>query len=364
MLILDFSKASDVVPHERLLLKLHYYWIRGKLLSWIRAWLTTQREQCVMLDGDKSESCKVKSGVPQGTVLGPLMFLLYINDIGDNINSKLRLFADDSLLYNVVISASDATNLQKDLDKLTEWAEQWQMKFNPSKCYVLRITSKKNPVIHHHKMLGQELETVDHNPYLGLELTSTFSWDHHINNIKSKANKQLGFLRRNLGKCPLKIKRQAYISLVRPHLEYASSVWDPHLQKHIDGIEMVQRRAARFISSKYDREPGTVTKLLNDLELPLLHQRRKIARLIIFYKAMNNLIAIPIPEYIQKPTRITRSYHHSRFIRMGTNKDIYKFSFYPRTITEWNTLPPDITRAENCEAFRSLTPHKIPMLIK
>ena len=137
MLILDFSKAFDTVPHKRLLKKLEPYGINGNILSCLEAWLT-QREQQVTIEGDKSSKAKVASGVPQGTVQGPLMFLLYINDIGNDITSKIRLFADDSLLYLAISTKDDCKRLQQDLDRMVNWTKTWQMIFNPLKCYVLK----------------------------------------------------------------------------------------------------------------------------------------------------------------------------------------------------------------------------------
>ena len=168
------------------------------------------------------------------------MFLLYINDIGIDIKSSIRLFADDSLIYVAVQSMSHCLQLQQDLTTVVNWTKKWQMIFNPTKCFVLRITTGRQPIIYPYDMEGHILGTVNHNPYLGVELSSTLSWNDHIGNITTKANKTLGFIRRNLSKCPMNIKRQAYITLVRPTLEYASSVWDPHLQKHIQQLEMVQ----------------------------------------------------------------------------------------------------------------------------
>ena len=135
--------------------------------------------------------------------------------------------------------------------------------------------------------------------YFGFSL----SWDTHIGKILTKANRSLGFIRRNLGRCPTNIKRQAYLSLVRPHLEYASSVWDPHLQKHIYQIERVQRRAARFIKHEYSRDHGIVTSILQELELQALQERRKTSRLLVFHKITHQKVAIPLPPYLQKPTR-------------------------------------------------------------
>ena len=358
MLILDFSKAFDTVPHTRLLRKLDHCGVRGNIHGWLESWLTT-REQKVLVDGEKSRSVKVKSGVPQGTVLAPLMFLLYINDIGENIGSSVRLFADDSLVYMAVSSRNDCQRLQDDLTTMVNWSKKWQMIFNPSKCYTLRITKGKQPVIYPYHMEGQVLESVNNNPYLGVELSSTLSWDTHIGKILTKANRSLGFIRRNLGRCPTNIKRQAYLSLVRPHLEHTSSVWDPHLQKHIYQIEMVQRRAARFIKHEYSRDPGIVTSILQELELQALQERRKTSRLLVFHKITHKKVAIPLPPYLQKPTRTTRQYHPRRFVRIGSTGDQRKHSFFVRTIKNWNDLPPDILGIDDYEVFKtSLIVHR------
>ena len=134
IILLDFAKAFDTVPHQRLFKKLQYYGITNNILNWIRTWLT----QCVLLHGESSTSVKVSSGVPQGTVLGSPMFLLYINDITNSITSPLGLFADDCLLYRVIDSQSDASILQQDLDSLSKWVQIWQLRFNISKCVVIR----------------------------------------------------------------------------------------------------------------------------------------------------------------------------------------------------------------------------------
>ena len=242
---------------------------------------------------------------------------------------------------------------------MVNWSKKWQMIFNPSKCYTLRITKGKQPVIYPYHMEGQVLESVNNNPYLGVELSSTLSWDTHIGKILTKANRSLGFIRRNLGRCPTNIKRQAYLSLVRLHLEYASSVWDPHLQKHIYQIEMVQRRAARFIKHEYSRDPGIVTSILQELELQALQERRKTSRLLVFHKITHQKVAIPLPPYLQKPTRTTRQYHPRRFVRIGSTGDQRKHSFFVRTIKDWNDLPPDILGIDDYEAFKtSLIVHR------
>ena len=150
------------------------------------------------------------------------MFLfIYINDIGNEINSNLRLFADDSILYGIVNNFQDAQTLQADLNKLVEWAQKWQMTFNSSKFVLLRVSRSVNDVDFSYEMMGRSLESVESHKYLGVEIDRKLSWNKHISAITGKGNRALGFIRRNLHNCPEKVKKQAYYSLVRPHLEYA-----------------------------------------------------------------------------------------------------------------------------------------------
>jgi len=354
--ILDFQKAFDTVPHQRLLGKLDHYGVRGKILKWITNWLTT-RTQKVVVDGESSQPTRVISGVPQGTVLGPLMFLIYINDIATNLDSAthIRLFADDCLLYRVIKSSHDNEVLQKDLTSLYEWSCRWQMSFNTSKCKTLKVTTKRNPVIFNYGMGNEYLECVSHHPYLGVEITHNLKWSLHINNVVTKANRALWFIRRNLHRCSKIIKQQMYIAFVRPQLEYACAVWDTHIKSDIQKLEMVQRRAARFVVNNYNRSEGTVTSILNELNWPSLQERRKNIRLAIMYKIHVNDIAIPIPDYIQRQaTKSTRQYHPLKFRSVKVSTNVYKYSYFPHTVSEWNNLPSSALDSCTVESFKTI----------
>ena len=188
-IILDFSKAFDTVPHHRLLSRLPYYGINNKIISWIKNWLTC-RTQTVVLDGYKSNEENVKSGVPQGTVLGPLLFLTYINNMCDDIKSTAKLFADDCLLYRNIKSQNDQKELQSDLDKVSQWCESWQMTFNIKKCKFLRISNKRvmeDP--YNYNINGNILEQVNEHPYLGIELNNNLCWGKHIDMITAEDSK-------------------------------------------------------------------------------------------------------------------------------------------------------------------------------
>ena len=275
--ILDFSKAFDTVPHRKLLHKLQSYGVRGDLLLWIESFLC-DRHMRVVIDGESSSETKVLSGVPQGTVIGPLLILVHINDLPDRVTSSVRLFADDCLLYRIIKSLKDQEELQKDLKSLEKWADEWGMRFNAKKCYILTISDKGKHKFY--ELNSTILKNVNDNPYLGLILSKDLKWSTHIDTTCKKASSTLGFIQRNLKKCPKVCKMTAYISLVRSTLEYGATIWDPYLEKDITKIEKIQRKAIRFICNDYrSKTPGSVTKMQKELQLPDLKVRRKDKRL-------------------------------------------------------------------------------------
>ena len=271
VILLDFSKAFDSVPHQRLLHKLKSYGIRHHTLNWINAFLTNRTHQ-VLVNGSHSETQIVTSGVPQGTVLGPLLFLLYINDIENNLTSKIRLFADDSALYRKIDTLADSHSLQQDILRLQDWADKWQMKFNIKKCKLLRITKRTKNIIRFKYLMHTPtspsntrhppqtstaadnilnldsslssnsivLDEVKSDKYLGVILDNKLSFNQHIDEIVNKTTKLLNLCRRNLHMCDHHTKEIAYKTIVRPHLEYASTAWNPYTARNIDKIESVQ----------------------------------------------------------------------------------------------------------------------------
>jgi hypothetical protein len=284
IVVMDFAKAFDKVNHSLLTQKLHHYGVRGTTNAWITHFLEN-RQQAVVVDGIRSDQVHVKTGVPQGSVLGPCLFLVYINDLPGNITSMVRLFADDTALHRTVSTNMDQAVIQEDLVKLAEWEENWNMKFHPGKCNVLPVTRK----LHENRLSrfdyelhGHVLETVENTKYLGVTISTDLSWDDHIDQITRKANSTLGFVRRNLRIGNTKIKELAYKTFVRPILEYACTVWDPHTDTNINKLEMVQRRAARFVLNNYHRT-ASVSAMIDYLKWPSLQERRKDARLTMFY---------------------------------------------------------------------------------
>ena len=171
----DFSKAFDLVPHQRLLLKLESIGVRGKLLKWIESFLTNRRQR-VLLDGHTSEWTPVTSGVPQGSILGPLLFIIYVNNTPQALSSPTHLFADDCAIYRMVSSQCDCQSLQEDLSRLSEWCQKWQLPLNTKKCKATCITLKRKPPTFTYYINNNALEWVDTFKYLGIlgtEMAST-----------------------------------------------------------------------------------------------------------------------------------------------------------------------------------------------
>ena len=356
MIILDFSKALDTVPHNRLLNKLDRYGIRNKTHTWISNFLK-YRKQRVVIGGEHSTWTQVMSGVPQGTVLGPLLFLTYINDLPNNINSSIRLFADDCVLYREIKNEIDSQELQKDLNSLMKWECDWQMNFNPKKCFVMRLTHARHMTRFNYILGDKSLQETDNHPYLGVHITNDLTWNKHIHQITATANRTLAFVRRNLYSCPQHIKKSAYTTLVRPLLEYSSSVWDPHTKTLVNKIEMVQRRAARLCHNDYKTiEKGCVSEMIRKLNLEPLNIRRTNKRLTIFHKAINGHLALPIG-HLQPVLRRTRHLNSKAYNTIHTSKDCYKYSFFPRTIKDWNSLPDKIATIKEPHKFKFALAH-------
>ena len=206
--------------------------------------------------------------------------MLYINDLPDLVKHKVRLYADDVLLYTTINSHADCIILQQDLDLLQKWAEDWQMKFNLTKCDFLRITKRKCPIVVSYAIGENVIQEVSHIKYLGVTIDSQLSWNEHIKAITKKANVVKGFLHRNISSCPTRIKLNCYKSLVRPILKYTAVVWAPHTLSAITSIEKIQRYTTRFVCSDYSR----YSKMLQSLSLPTLSQRQDIAKVIFCTK--------------------------------------------------------------------------------
>lgn len=351
-IFLDFSKAFDVVSHQLLFLKLSKLNIDQQVLTWIKHFLSN-RTQFVTANDFNSTVSPVNSGVPQGSVLGPLLFLIYVNDLPNVVNSSIKLFADDCVVYREISNSTDTTLLQADLDCISAWCTSWHMRLNTKKCKVMRISrhAQCTNVLNYH-IEGVMLENVMSYKYLGVHITANLSWEKHIEYISNNANRMLGYLRRNFYMAPSSLKLLLYKTLVRSKLEYASSVWDPGLDYLSNTLESVQNRSARFILSDYHRT-ASVSSMKLSLNLPLLSVRRKLSRLSLFHKMYfynPNLNR----ELFSAPAHVSARTDHANKVNVPfARTNSFYLSFLVQTSKEWNALPSSIATIADTLAFKT-----------
>ena len=341
IIFLDFSKAFDSIPHQQLLSKLHNMGISGVLHNWFCSYLS-HRTQSVRIDGAISSKLPVTSGVPQGSILGPLLFIIFINDLPDSVlYATPLLFADDTKCIKPISSIQDSISLQKDLDALNNWSLHWKLAFNNSKCKLLRI-SPPNQII------SSANYTINNCPIsmstlhrdLGILVSNDLSWDDHYLAITSKAYKSLYFIRRSTSKSlSSHTKLSLYKSLVRPKLLYCSQVWRPHKVKDIKNFERIQRRATKFILQDYLSSYKDRLITLNLLPLSIWFEY------LDFTFLLNCLLNPPdhfnIFNYIQFVSGNTRSSSASKLkcILQCSSRNNIHFFYFNRVVKIWNSLP-------------------------
>ena len=285
-----------------------------------------------MVEGNESTPTSVKSGVPQGTVLGPLFFLVYINDISKGLTpgTKIRLFADDSLLYRTIKSPHDSEILQKDLNTLQNWEQKWKMEFHPGKCRTLRITNKIHPIISAYHIHDIPISETPSAKYLGVIIDSKLTWKEQYCSISKKCNNTLVFLRRNLPlNCPRQVRKKSFTTLVRPSAEYGCQVWDPHYQIDIQYLETIQKRGARFATNNYCMEHGNSDKNLRNLGWSTLEERRLQLKMLTFKKAQLNLLELPLGNLNLKTRRTRQGGDGPAYQRPFSPVNSYMHSFFP-----------------------------------
>lgn len=349
-IFLDFEKAFDRVPHSNLMLKIRNLVKNEKITQWLDSYLSS-RYQYVQIGDSASHLSSVVSGVPQGSVLGPLLFIIYLNDLQFDCPVRFRFFADDCVVYLPIESVNDQKVLNKYLTAVSNWCADWNMSLNTTKCRQMTITHKKFPFQYAYQINNVELEVVNEFKYLGVTMTSNLTWNKHIQNITSSALRRLWLLRHRLQHCTSRTKTVAYTTLVRPLLEYADVVWDPHTKTDSAMLERVQKKALRFIHNAYSRRVS-VTELRRRSDLPTLESRRKLHRLKILHSIVNGYSKLDFNTYLEfNMSRPTRNKHNKTILMPFTRTNAHRLSFFPRTIAEWNTLPRDVTNLTNQNAF-------------
>jgi len=353
---LDISKAFDRVWHDGLLFKLEKLGIGGVLLQWFRSYLSG-RKQRVVIEGSQSSWKEIKAGVPQGSVLGPLLFLIYINDIANNLDSDCFLFADDTLLIDEVTVSPDASaaKLNRDLVRISSWADNWLVTMNASKTKSMTFSLKKDKPFHPPlSMSGKTIEVIDTHEHLGVSLSSDITWKAHISKIYQKASKKLNLLKGLKLTLSRKTLEVLYKSLVRSNLEYADIVWDGCAGGESDLLESLQFDAMRVITGAMK---GTHREdLITETGLLRLSDRRKLHKLLLLYKMVNKLtpsyVSSMCPPFVSEisryPLRISNNLHLP-YVRTDKSKSAFLFS----ATKLWNSVPQSIRESESVPMFKN-----------
>ena len=349
----DFAKAFDKVPRARLINKLKSVGISGHLLKWISNWLTGRKQRTV-INGAKSSWSEVLSGVPQGSVLGPLLFVIFINDIDmcATILTLLLKFADDTKSGNEIRSQSDSLEIQQCIDNMVEWANNWGMKFNEKKCKVMHF-GRSNPN-HTYHMNGVMLEKVTNEKDIGVTVSDNLKPSEHCKIIAQTARGVLGQLLRSFLSRDKVIFKNLYTTYVRPHLEFTSQAWNPWHSKDIELLEDIQRKFVRNVTGLTGT---TYEEKLVELGLLSLKDRRTYLDLVETYKIVYSISCRDPTIYFEftgrQRSRITRFTEYPRNIVVKRcNLDTRRNFFTQRVAEPWNRLPIEIKDAPRVELFK------------
>ena len=349
---LDFSKAFDSVPHQRLLEKLRSYGIHSNLLKWIADFLIGRRQR-VSVNGEFSEWSNVTSGVPQGSVLGPVLFVIYINDLPDIVESLCQLYADDTKMFSQVDTIERYKQIQSDLDNLVNWADKWQLRFNSDKCHVLHF-GHNNPIRPYYMRKHDstdyvELATSEEEKDLGIVVDNQLTFAKHVETQVKKANRLVGLIRRSFTYLDSESMKHLFVTIVRPHLEFGNVAWSPRFNKEIDLIEKVQARATKVI-------PGmkglSYEQRLRVMKLPSLQYRRKRGDLIEVYKYVNGHYNVNSNLLCKDTSRRTRGHAH-KLTKRSCNLNVRQNFFSFRVVNTWNNMPSYVVEAPSLNSFKA-----------
>ena len=302
----DFAKAFDSVSHDLILKKLkNSYRVDGLMLRFIKSYLENRKQQ-VVIGGAISSTLPVKSGVPQGSILGPLLFVLFINDMFTCVSKEtnMALYADDTKIWREIVISEDHFILQNDIDNLYKWSVDNKMNFHPSKCKALSLTNQRNILhnlpftIFHYRLDSVYIEYVTSQVDLGVTLSNKLLWKEHCDKLVSKANSKLGLLMRTCHfTMDKKQKRTFYLTIVRSTFEHCSIIWHPKSPNQIAKFEAIQKRAIKWIyGRKFDHyKDNEFFDKQKELDILPIKFKFFLNDLALFYKILNSLVSIKLP---------------------------------------------------------------------
>jgi hypothetical protein len=351
---LDFAKAFDKVPRQRLVKKLRAKGVEEKTVTWIENWLSG-RTQRVCIKGEQSDSCPVESGVPQGTVLGPTLFTVYIDDLDLEVLKRMLSvwmvkFADDTKGGKIIENDSDREELQMTLDLMCDWADTWGMSFNISKCKIMHV-GKNNPC-YEYTMRGVKLGVTEEERDIGVVITKNLKPSEQCSKAAGRATAVLNQLKRNFHYRDRHTFMKLYKQYVRPHLEFSSPAWSPWAVGDKENLERVQEKAVKMVAGLKSREYKDRCK---ELGLETLEERREKQDVALVHKLVlsgqHGQIFSLAGNGDRPRTRQAGGEH--RLLPQFARTDPRKFSFAVRAVDPWNGLPDEVKMAANKEEFRA-----------
>ena len=347
VIYLDLAKAFNTVPPKRLLLKLKTFGIGGKILRWLEAFLV-ERLQRVSVGGCHSGWLSLTSGVPQGSVLAPLLFILYVNDLPETVDCSIKIFADDCKLYLPVSLPSGPLVLQRALDSAVCWADEWQLSFNTAKSKVLHI----GRLLHHQKytMSGAIIEETSTEKDLGVHVDSDLKFRKQAATAVSKASQVMAVIRKSFQLIDKKTLPLLFKTLVRPHLEYGNIVWGPFNRADQRRVEGVQRRATKLVPELRNLP---YPERLQALNLPSLYYRRRRGDMIAVYQMLHGGFDLDQSIFFNTThVRDTRG-HPLRLVKPHAVTRIRRNAFSVRVVNDWNSLPGSVVTSDTLNQFKN-----------
>ena len=343
----DFAKAFDSVPHKRLLVKLKNLGINGKILKWMNSFLTG-RKQCVVVEGKKSEWKPVVSGIPQGSVIGPILFVCFINVLPSKVEYNMcKLFADDCKIYGVIDLPRNTSTIQSDLDDLRNWSEYWQLPFNESKCKAIHF-GFHNPKIDY-KLNSHTLEVVHEEKDLGIIIDDTLRFHQQTACVVKEANQVLGVIKISFNTRDEITITTLYKSMVRPHLEYANAIWGPHFQADIIKVESVERRATKMICGLTNL---TYQERLKTLKLRSLVYRRRRGNMIQIFNILNDYLRIDKNQFFKIREGSRTRGHGNKIFKERAIRRPRRNNLPQKSANDWNSLPEKVVNSPSVNIFK------------
>ena len=348
---LDLAKAFDSVPHDRVITSLSTAGVTGKLLQWFRSYLEN-RQQFVAIQGGTSSPAAVSSGVPQGSILGPLLFILVFDGIfrlGLSASTNLTGFADDVTYSKATFCDSDIAEVVPDLEKINSWLGRKFLSLNLDKVKAMVITRKKNRPAPNISLQGHCIEQVSSFKLLGVTVSDDLSWRDHILSVCARSKKLLGFIYRAFGVASKSCLNQLYKSLVLPVLDYSSAVWDPPHKIHQEALEGVQSFAAKIVSHRWNVDSD---QLKLSLLWPSHSTRRLVQKLCVCHSIVSGSSLIPANTFTTQSNRVRCLRDSNVLFKPYVRTLHHRSSFFIDAITKWNSVPVNIRSLTSHTAFK------------